>query len=203
MERRHGPFARADRVQHPGQRDVIDIVAGGVRQRTGLPPARHARVDELRVAGKANLGTKAKSLHDARPQWLDQRVGRRDETQGRFDAFWMLEIDGHGRPATAPNVGLRARELEPQTGMSWPVDPDEIGAHVGKQRAAQWRWSDTGDLDDLNAGQGSGTLRDAHDIAPLLVQDPFWPSPNGNGHISQFLRRKARAAHMNFAVVRA
>src|SRR5262245_37734106 len=99
----------------------------------------------------------------------------------------MLEIDGHGRPATAANVGRGAGELEAQAGKSGPVDPDEIGAHVGKQRAAQWRWSYTGDLDDLNAGQGSGTLRDAHGIAPLLVQDPFWhtpsalPSPEGDG----------------------
>src|SRR5215470_14395710 len=82
----------------------------------------------------------------------------------------MLEIDGHGRPATAANVGRGAGELEAQAGKSGPVDPDEIGAHVGKQRAAQWRWSYAGDLDDLNAGQGSGTLRDAHDPAPSLVR---------------------------------
>jgi len=82
----------------------------------------------------------------------------------------MLEIDCHGWSATAPNVALRDRELEAQTGRSGPVDADEIGAHVGKQRAAQWRWSYAGDLDDLNAGQGSGTLRDAHDPAPSLVR---------------------------------
>jgi hypothetical protein len=103
-----------------------------MRQRTGLAPARHARIDELRVAGKASLGTETKSLHDARPQRLDQGVGRRDETQGRFYAFWMLKIDGHGRPAAAPNVGRRTRELEAQTGTPSPVDADEVGAHVGK-----------------------------------------------------------------------
>jgi len=135
-----------------------------------LSPACHPRVDELRVAGKAGLGTKAQSLHDAWPQRLNQGVGRRDEAQRRLDALRMLEIDCHGWSATAPNVGLWASELEAQTGRSGPVDADEIGAHVGKQRAAQWRWSYAGDLDDLNAGQGSGTLRDAHNPAPSLVR---------------------------------
>src|SRR5262245_6966075 len=121
MERRHWPFACADRVQHAGQGDVIDVVAGGVGQRTGLPPACHPRVDELRVAGKADLGTKAQPLHDTWPQRLDQDVGRRDEAQRRFEALRMLEIDCYGWSATAPNVGLRARELEAQTGKAGPV----------------------------------------------------------------------------------
>ena len=46
----------AEVVQRAGHRDVVDVVAGVVRQRTVLAPARHAAVDQPRVAGQASSG---------------------------------------------------------------------------------------------------------------------------------------------------
>ena len=45
-----GPPAVADVREHAGERDVVDVVADVVRERTVLAPARHAAVDEARVA---------------------------------------------------------------------------------------------------------------------------------------------------------
>ena len=61
--------------QRAGQREIVEVVAGGLRQRPVLSPAGHAAVDEARVALGAVGGPEAEPLHHARPVALDQRVG--------------------------------------------------------------------------------------------------------------------------------
>ena len=73
--------------ERAGERDVVDVVAGRVRERPVLAPAGHAAVHEPRVAGEADVGPEAEALGDAGPEALDQRVGRLDEPQHRLDAF--------------------------------------------------------------------------------------------------------------------
>ena len=76
VERRHRRLAgAADRVQHAGERDVVDVVAGALGERTVLAPAGHAAVDEARVARVHGVGPEAEALHHAGPEALDQRVG--------------------------------------------------------------------------------------------------------------------------------
>ena len=48
-----------DRMQRAGQRDVVDVMAGGLRHRTVLAPAGHAAVDEAWVAAQDLLGPEA------------------------------------------------------------------------------------------------------------------------------------------------
>ena len=45
---------RPDGVQRAGERDVVDVVAGGLRERTLLTPARHASVDQAWIALEAD-----------------------------------------------------------------------------------------------------------------------------------------------------
>ena len=45
----------ADRVQRTSEGDVVDVVAGTLRQRPVLAPARHAAVDQARVQREAGL----------------------------------------------------------------------------------------------------------------------------------------------------
>ena len=70
-----GVAARAaDQVQRAGQRDVVDVVTGRVRQRAVLAPAGHAAVDQprdcargtARVRGPAARARRAGSLRSAR-----------------------------------------------------------------------------------------------------------------------------------------
>ena len=73
--------------ERAGERDVVDVVARGVRHRAVLAPPGHPSVDEARVAGEAGVGTDAEPLGDARPEPLEERVGRLDEPQHGLDAL--------------------------------------------------------------------------------------------------------------------
>ena len=67
--------------ERAGERDVVDVVAGRVRERPVLAPAGHAAVHEPRVAGEARVGADAEPLGHAGPEALDQRVGLLDQAQ--------------------------------------------------------------------------------------------------------------------------
>src|SRR6185436_2552352 len=62
-----------ERVKHPGESDVVDVVAGAPGERPGLAPASHAPVYEARIPCQANVRTQPQPLHDARSEALDQR----------------------------------------------------------------------------------------------------------------------------------
>ena len=89
-----GRLGPADGVQHAGQRDIVDVVAGGVGERPGLAPAGDAAEDELRVAGEADVGAEAEPLHHAGPKPLDDRVGAGDQIERQRGALRVLQIDG-------------------------------------------------------------------------------------------------------------
>src|SRR5207344_3308912 len=75
------------------ERDVVDVVPGGLRHRTVLAPPGHAAVDELRVAGEAHVGTETEPLGDAGPVTLGQCVSLLDEAEHQLHAFGLLEVD--------------------------------------------------------------------------------------------------------------
>ena len=100
VDRRRRLAALAAEVrERAGERDVVDVVARGLRHRAVLAPAGHAAVDELRVAGEAHVGAEAEPLGDAGPEALDERVGLLDEPQHRLDAVGLLEVDADRAPA--------------------------------------------------------------------------------------------------------
>ena len=111
VDRRRRLAARAAEVrERTGERDVVDVVAGGLRHRTVLAPAGHAAVDELRVAGEADVGTEAEALGHARPVALDQRVGLLDQPQHQLDAFGVLQVDADRAPAAVQRLEVRLVE---------------------------------------------------------------------------------------------
>lgn len=83
----------ADRMQRAGQRDVVDVVAGGLGERAFLAPAGHASIDELGIAGEADIGAEAQPLGDAGPEGLGHAIGLLDQTQNDLDAFLALQVD--------------------------------------------------------------------------------------------------------------
>ena len=144
----------ADGRERAGQRDVVDVVAGHLGVGPLLAPARHAAVDQLGVAGHADVGAQAEALHDAGTEALEDGVGAVDEAQRRLDAGRVLEVDrdraapprqqvagGVGGVAAADAVG--------------PVDADDLRAHVGEHHAAERPRPDALQLHDADARQRS------------------------------------------------
>ena len=77
VERRYRRLAGPAEVREgAGERDVVDVVAGGLGVRAFLPPAGHAPEHELRVAGEALVGADAEPFHHARAEPFDERIGR-------------------------------------------------------------------------------------------------------------------------------
>ena len=79
VERRHGGSpARPMSCRAPVERDVVDVVAGRLRQRPVLAPAGHPAVDEPRVAGEAPVGAEAEPLgHPGRKPSISASAPRR------------------------------------------------------------------------------------------------------------------------------
>ena len=123
---------------------------GGLRHRTVLAPARHASVDELRVAGEARVGTEAEPLGDAGPEALEQRVGALDEPQHELDAVGVLQVDADRAAAAVQRLEVRLVELR-RVDLLRAVDADDVGAHVRQQHPGERPRSDPGQLDDLDS----------------------------------------------------
>jgi hypothetical protein len=71
-------------------------VAGSLRQRAGLSPARHAAVDQTRVARGAVQRPKAQALHHAGAHAFDQRICMFDEAQHQLAALCCLDVSCDG-----------------------------------------------------------------------------------------------------------
>src|SRR5690606_2581555 len=116
---------------------VIDIVPRGMRQRTVLPPAGHAAIDQPRVALHTNLGSQAEPLHDPGPERIDDRIGLPGEPQYGLDALGVLQVDTDRGAAPAADIGLGAEIFEAQSGPGRAIDADHLAAQIRQKRAAQ------------------------------------------------------------------
>ena len=84
VERRHRLAARrTDQVQHPCQRDVVDVVPRRGRERAVLPPARHPAVYQPGITRETRLGPEAEPLQHAGPEPFDQHVGALQRASAR------------------------------------------------------------------------------------------------------------------------
>ena len=68
-------------------------MAGRVRQRPGLAPARHPAVDQPRVARQRDVGAQPQPLHHAGPEALDQHVGALSAGQRERDPGRRLQVE--------------------------------------------------------------------------------------------------------------
>ena len=143
------------RVQRAGERDVVDVVSGRLRERPVLSPAGHAAVDEPRVSLQANLRTEPETLHDAGAEAFDQRVGVLDDAKHRIRGAGLLQVDGKcPPPALGGPLSSLAEELDVVRAMG-AIDANHLGAHVGKHHGAERRRADTCHLDNFESCQRS------------------------------------------------
>ena len=73
--RRRRPAGAAVGVERAGERDIVDVVPGGLGERPVLPPAGHPPVDEPRIVLEQQVRPEPEPLHHAGPEPLDQPVG--------------------------------------------------------------------------------------------------------------------------------
>ena len=166
VERRHRlAVMRAERIQCTGDGDVVDVVAGGHRQRTFLAPAGHAGIDQARVALQRLVGAEAQPLHHLRPKPFDQRVGRCDQFHRLRDVFFLFQIELDRAAAAVHKI---ARVVFPLPGAR---DGHDVGAHVRQQHGRIRTRSDPGELDDAYAAQRSCGLVSAHAVLPSVLAE--------------------------------
>ena len=94
VEGRHRGLALpADAVQRAGQRDVVQIMAGGRGVGAVLAPPGHPAVDQARVAGETVFRSDPEPLGHAGPEPLQQPVGSLHERKHGLDTLPRLEVD--------------------------------------------------------------------------------------------------------------
>ena len=110
------------RRQRTGLRQVVDVVAGGHRQRPVLTPAGDPREDQPRVDRRAVVGADAESLAGAGPEAVQQHIGLGGQVQQRLRLGLDVQVDdplaavqqvdvlgGHRQPAAAGAPAPRRR----------------------------------------------------------------------------------------------
>jgi hypothetical protein len=173
QRRRRLRAAAADRRERARERDVVDVVAGRVRDRALLSPARHAAVDEARVARETDVGAEAEALHHAGPEPLDQRVGALDHPERGGDRLGALQIERHAAAAALHDVPMRlARRGAGHRGGA--VDPQHLGAHVGEHHRGERPRADARELEDADSSQRSHVGLPSQD-APAYRSDRDGP----------------------------
>ena len=159
VDRRRRLGVRAPEVRERArQRDVVDVVARGLRHRTVLAPTGHASVDEPRVARETHVGAQPEPLGHARAEALEQRVGALDQPQHQLHAFRVLQIDADRAAATVERLEVRLVE-RCRVDLLGAVDAKDVGTHVGQQHARERSRSDAGELDDLDSCKRSHALK--------------------------------------------
>jgi hypothetical protein len=171
-------------VQRTGERDVVDVVAGGMRERAFLAPSGHAAVDEPGIALEALVGAKPEALGHAGAKSFDEGVGPLDHPQHRLDRFGALEIERDRAAAAIEQVEFGAGR-DSQARVGGAVDPHHVGAHVGKQHRAHRAGTDSGQFDYAVARQYS------HD-SPLVGSGDEIGAPRWFRFLRQYFMHRPR-----------
>ena len=141
--------------QGAGDRDVVHVVAGGLRPADRPGPSRSSG---RRPAAGCARGTRRDRARAARwcPGASPRRARRRSATRSSTVAIasgFLRSSATLGRPRLS-SVGRPAG----QGLAAGPLDPDHVGAEVGQDHAGVRAGADAGDLDDLDPRERSGAL---------------------------------------------
>ena len=148
-------FARlAYRMQHSGQRNVIDVVARRLRQGAVLAPAGHAAIDQSGVASKAGVRSQSQTFHNAGTEAFEQDIGPGHKVEHSLRGTRLLEVDRRGAPPPRQDVEARFDHFH-HFAAAVPVDAEHLRPHVGQHHGAKRRRPQTGDFDDLDSRQRS------------------------------------------------
>ena len=137
------------------------IVAGPVRQRSGLAVGRDREIDQLRVLRRDARIVEAILLQHAGPEILDQHVGAGEQLVHDRLAFGLGEIkadallapvEGHEEMALAVAApGARTGAPARVVAAVWVFDLDDLGSHVREHLGAHGPRDHAGEIDDAYA----------------------------------------------------
>ena len=147
-------------MQRAGQREVVDVVTGLLRDRALLSPSGHAGVDEARIDCAAGLGPKPEPLRHAGSIALDQRIGLGHELQHRRDRSGLLEVERERTFVAVVEVVTR-RRFRLGARARKPIDAHHVGAEIAEQSPGERRRTYGAEFDDPKSLQ-----RSAHALLP-------------------------------------
>ena len=75
-----------------GQRQIVEIMSGGMRQRPGLPPSRHAREHQTLIPRQTLIRTKTQLFTNAGTVGFDLRVRLFDQRNEGSPGTLLLQI---------------------------------------------------------------------------------------------------------------
>jgi|GEM_PF-1773525 hypothetical protein len=137
--------------ERAGQCDIVDVVAGGLRERSILPPTSHPAEHERRIAIEANIGSKTQPFHYTRTHALDDRMAVLNKIEDVLDRCGLLQIEGY-KSLTAIENRLTAK-VDRIPIRDNTIDNYNVGSKICQQHSAKWRWTDTGNLDDPDTSE--------------------------------------------------
>ncbi|MCY1519488.1 hypothetical protein D9M68_542410 [compost metagenome] len=152
--RRRGAIGVPHGVQQARDRDVVEVVTRRGSQRTALPPAGHAPVDQLRIARQADIRTEPQALHDARAEALDQHIGTVDQLQQDLVGPGFARVDDDAPPPAPQQTAVRAEKPGRMA-----VDTGHLRAHVRQYHRGKRRRADRVHFHYFQTCQGSGHRR--------------------------------------------
>ncbi|MNY22556.1 hypothetical protein D3C86_1561770 [compost metagenome] len=127
-------------------------MAGRLRQRAVLAPARHAAVDQSRIARRAHRRAEPEALHDARAIAFDERIGRGHEVQRLRHALGRLQVERDDLLARAQRVVGGAAQSLHGAGLR-TCDHGDLGAQRSQDAPGHRARADALELDDADALQ--------------------------------------------------
>ena len=141
----------ADRLEGAGERDVVDVVAGGAA-RTGRPgPSRSS--GRRRGAGCAPGRRRARSRGARTRRGGSPRCSTSARSTSRAatstPSGCLRSTPTERRPRLSTSAG--GLSGSPPMHDAGPVDADDVGAHVGEHHGAERARADAGDLEDLDS----------------------------------------------------
>ncbi len=128
------------------------------RQRSGLTPAGHPRVDECGIARLARLRTDTEPFADPGPEALQEHVGPLAQPEHDLGATRVLQVDADAAPAAVDHRECRrgpARHGSSRRDVRGAVDAEHLRAEVGQQHPGELHRTDVRELDDADARERS------------------------------------------------
>lgn len=140
-----GDSAVADGAERPGERDIVDVVPGGMRQRAVLPPTGHAAIDQRRIFRERNIRSEPQALHHTGPVAFQQNVRLADQAAAYRQLRLVLEVQRDRAPPAPHHVGMTAAH------GALAVDPDDIRPHVREHHGTEGCRTQSDKLNNFNA----------------------------------------------------
>ena len=146
-----------DLVEHASVAQVVDVVAGARRIRTGLAVAGDAAQHDARVARGQGLVAEAEARHHARTKAFDDHVGGFDQAQEQRAPFGVLEVQAQAALVAVDDLVEPARVAAHRAHGARVVagagvfDLDDVGAVIGEVLGGQGAGEEAGEIEDAHA----------------------------------------------------